>query len=101
MPHYVIGMMKVTDPPAMEAGMGEFIEKVRRSVAQYGGRFLVEGRVVALVEGQIEANGGSVIEFADAETARRWFESPEYTEARHLRERFGDAFHVLMQGIED
>lgn len=99
MPHYVVGMMTVTDPAAQRAGMEQFIGKARASVAKHGGRFLVEGPVVETLEGAVDAGGGSVIEFADADSARRWFASAEYAEARDLRKRFGTSSHVLIEGI--
>lgn len=100
MAHYMIGLMKVTDEAAMEAGIDEYVRRVKPVVAKYGGSFVFEGEVVETVEGKIEANGGAVIRFEDAESAMGWFTSPEYSEAREFRSSFGIGNHVLMREFE-
>ncbi len=58
------------------------------TLAQYGGKVLVASIDSKVLEG----NPGpvtAVVEFESMEAAQRWYDSPEYTEARKLRQRPG------------
>lgn len=57
-----------------------------RSIAAHGGRYLVRGATPEAIEGAWDPRERLVIvEFPDAAAARRWYDSPEYAEARALR----------------
>jgi uncharacterized protein (DUF1330 family) len=81
MPAYVIAEVEVTNP----AGYELYRPLAGASVSQYGGRFVVRGGPAQRLEGSGEAPRLVVIEFADAEAARRWYNSPEYQTALPLR----------------
>jgi uncharacterized protein (DUF1330 family) len=98
MPAYVIGTMTVTDPEAQAASFAEFRAKAEASIELYGGRRIVAGPVAEVLEGAIAPNAGSVLEFDDHETIRRWFASPEYTEVCEIRDRFATGFHLVIPG---
>jgi uncharacterized protein (DUF1330 family) len=40
-----------------------------------------------------------ILEFDDLETARRWYRSPEYAEARKLREGAATMRFVAVEGL--
>ena len=50
------------------------------AVAKYGGEFLARGGDVAVMEGTTRARC-VIIRFADMETAKRFYNGPEYQEA--------------------
>ena len=81
MPAFIIAEVEITNP----SGYEEYRPLAGASVAQYGGRFVVRGGKAERLEGE----GGSprlvVIEFPDAEAARRWYNSPEYQKALPIR----------------
>lgn len=81
MPAYVIGEAEVIHPERM-AGYGELVAK---SIAAHGGRYLARGAKPHVLEGG-PAHSMLIIEFADVETARRWYASPEYATAKRVRE---------------
>lgn len=77
---YVIAEIDVTDRDAYrayEAADGD-------SVVRHGGRFLVKGAHPATLEGAAPKRL-MVIEFADLASAQRWYNSPEYRDARTIR----------------
>jgi uncharacterized protein (DUF1330 family) len=67
MPAYIIADIQVTDP----AGYDQYRPLAAASIARSGGRFVVRGGKVDLLEGAPEPERIVVIEFPDADTARR------------------------------
>ena len=93
MPAYVIVDSDVTDPEQYAA----YREAAGPAVEAYGGRFLVRGGAMELLEGDWAPTRVVVVEFPDMETVHRWYESPEYRHARSLRE---GAAHLRMVAVE-
>ena len=81
MPAFVIAEIEVTNP----SGYEKYRPLAGASVAQYGGRFVVRGGPAERLEGEGAAPRLVVIEFPDAEAARRWYNSPEYQKALPIR----------------
>jgi uncharacterized protein (DUF1330 family) len=71
----------VTNP----ADYAEYRPLAAASIAKFGGRFVVRGGKVDLLEGEPEPERIVVIEFPDADTARRWYRSEEYQRALNIR----------------
>jgi uncharacterized protein (DUF1330 family) len=80
---YVIANIEVTDP----ATYGEYTKGVLATITAHGGRFLVRGGKVEVLEGDIVPKRVVVIEFPDAEALKRWYRSPEYQAILPLRKR--------------
>lgn len=95
MPAYVIVDVNVTDSQQYD----EYRALSGASVEQYGGRFLARGGVAEVLEGDWKPGRIVVIEFADAEQAKTWYNSPEYTKARDIRQRASTGSFLLVQGI--
>jgi uncharacterized protein (DUF1330 family) len=94
MPAYIIAEIEVTDPETY-AG---YREMVAPTLAAYGGRFLVRGGAAEALEG--EPPGRVVIvEFADVEQAKAWWDSPEYRAARELRRRAANSRLIVVEGL--
>ena len=74
MPAYFVAEIEVTNPE----GYAPYAALAGASLAQYGGKSIVRGGKVELVEGSPEPRRVVITEFADAEAARRWYNSPEY-----------------------
>jgi uncharacterized protein (DUF1330 family) len=56
------------------------------SIARYGGRYVVRGALPEMLEGEWSPRQRIVVvEFPDAETARRWYASAEYAPALKIR----------------
>ncbi len=81
MPAYVIGEADVVRPDAMKP----YGPLIMASVKKFGGRYLARGAKPEVLEGG-PAHNILIIEFDDAETARRWYASPEYQAAKAVRQ---------------
>jgi uncharacterized protein (DUF1330 family) len=94
MPAYVIADVQVTDPAAYEP----YRPLAAASIARFGGRFIVRGGNADLLEGTPAPERIVVIEFADAETARRWYRSEEYQAAVKIRQAASRGRLILVEG---
>ncbi|NIH87625.1 DUF1330 domain-containing protein [Amycolatopsis granulosa] len=82
MPAYVIVTVEVLDE---EAGLA-YARVAQRSILDHGGRYLVAGPTPEPVEGTWEAPRLVILEFPDMDRSREWYDSPEYRQARKIRE---------------
>lgn len=97
MPGYVLVTSKPNSDPEQYA---RYFEKGSPTLAAYGAKVLVAGRPIEQLEGRwTPFDTFVVLQFTDVETARSWYHSPGYTEARALREGLSDAHFVLMEEI--
>jgi uncharacterized protein (DUF1330 family) len=94
MPAYVIADVQVTDP----AGYEPYRPLAAASIARFGGRFVVRGGAVDLLEGAPAPQRVVVIEFPDADTARRWYYSDEYQQALKIRQANSTGRVILVDG---
>jgi uncharacterized protein (DUF1330 family) len=95
MPAYVIVETDVTDPEQYE----HYREVAPASIAAHGGRYLVRGGELAIFEGDWNPSRVVVLEFPDLETAKRWYGSEEYGEARKLRAGAAKLHMVAVEGV--
>ncbi len=95
MPAYVIVETNVTDQEQYD----RYKEAARPAIAAYGGRYLARGGELATFEGDWDPTRIVVLEFPDLETAKRWYASEEYGEARKLREGAATLNVVAVEGI--
>jgi uncharacterized protein (DUF1330 family) len=79
---YVIIETDVTDPEQYE----QYKAASPAAVAAGGGRFLVHGGELAILEGDWRPPRLVMLEFEDLEAAKPWYDSEIYQEARKLRE---------------
>ncbi|WP_294929511.1 DUF1330 domain-containing protein [uncultured Paracoccus sp.] len=92
---YWIAHVDIDDTAAYDA----YRQANAAAFAKYGARFLVRGGPQEQVEGHLRARS-VVIEFADLDTARACYDSPEYRAARELRENCSKADVIIVQGYE-
>jgi uncharacterized protein (DUF1330 family) len=95
MPAYVINDMQVTDPVAFEKY--RFLSPP--TVARYGGRFLARGGATRTLEGEWSPKRLVILEFDSVERAQAWLDSPEYADARALRQRSTRSNLIVTEGI--
>jgi uncharacterized protein (DUF1330 family) len=95
MPAYVIVKITIHDPVKYE----EYKLLTPATIAAYGGRFIVRGGEAEILEGNPSPGRIVVLEFPDTETAKRWWNSPEYTPAKELRQSIASTEMVLVEGF--
>jgi len=91
---YIIADIQVTDPVAYD----DYRPLAAASIARFGGRFIVRGGKVDLLEGEPQSERIVVIEFPDADTARRWYQSEEYRTALKIRQAASRGRVLLVEG---
>jgi uncharacterized protein (DUF1330 family) len=69
------------------------------SLAVYGGKYLVRGGKTTTLEGMWEPSRFVIVEFPDGDAARAWWNSPEYAEAKALRQASADTEMLLVEGM--
>jgi len=95
MPAYVIAT--VSDTWDQEK-LVEYRERNTDAVANHGGRFVVRGGALEVLEGASEAVRIVVIEFPDLDAARAWYGSDEYAPLIELRQSASKTDIVLVEG---
>mgnify|MGYP006337478189 FL=1 len=95
MPAYVLVDCEVTDPVRYE----NYKKLAPSAIAKYGGRYLVRGGATTLLEGDWRPNRIVVLEFPDADVARRFFDSAEYRAARAERAGAANMKMLLVEGL--
>jgi uncharacterized protein (DUF1330 family) len=96
MPAYVIVETDVTDPERYE----QYKAASPAAIAAGGGRFLVRGGDLAVLEGDWHPSRLVMLEFEDLATAKRWYESEVYQQTKKLREGAAHLRVVAVQGVE-
>ena len=91
---YVIGRATVTNPEAW----GQYAAKASEAIKKYGGNPIVRGGKAEIVEGDGLARN-VVLEFDSFEKAQGYANSPEYSEAKKLRQGAGTLHMVVVEGV--
>ena len=86
----------ITDPERYE----QYKAASPAAIAAGGGRFLVRGGDLAVLEGDWHPSRLVVLEFEDLAAAKRWYESEAYQQAKKLREGAAHLRMVAVQGVE-
>jgi uncharacterized protein (DUF1330 family) len=97
MPAYVIAQVEVHDPQTYE----RYKPMVPPTLAQYGGRFLTRGAEITALSGDWNPPRLVILEFPNVAQAQAWWNSPEYTAARKVRESASTGNILLVPGASD
>jgi len=91
---YLVARVRVHN----EEGFKKFLEMTKTLVEQYGGKVLVRNPNPEIREGN-QAGLVTVIEFENVETARKFYESKQYSNAKNIRELAADTDLILVEGL--
>jgi uncharacterized protein (DUF1330 family) len=95
MPAYAIFDITVLDPVRYE----DYKKLAPPAIAAYGGKYLVRGGTVGVLEGDWNPSRIVILEFPTADQAKAWIDSPEYREARALRHATAQSQAILIEGM--
>jgi len=95
MPAYVIADIEVLDPVAYE----EYKRLASPTPAQFGGRYIVRGAPVQIVEGEWSPRRLVILEFPSLAQAKAWYESEEYSQARAIRHQSARSNLIFVEGV--
>jgi len=93
---YMIARVNVTDWDKYN----EYIKVTPGIIAKFGGRFIARGGETVTLEGPEEKWRMVVVEFPDLEKAKEFYYSPEYTDAKKIREGAALAQFVAIDGLD-
>jgi uncharacterized protein (DUF1330 family) len=95
MPALILVDIEVLDPVLYE----DYKRMASAAIAAYGGRYLVRGGKSEVLDGDWQPRRLVVLEFESFEQAKAWRASPEYTEAKRVRERCARANMVVVESL--
>jgi uncharacterized protein (DUF1330 family) len=95
MPAYVIA--SVTEAWDQDK-LTEYRSRNTEAVARHGGRFVARGGRHEILEGDYVPVRVVIIEFADLDAARGWYESDDYAPLRELRRSASNTDIVVVEG---
>lgn len=95
MPAYVVTEIEVIDKDRYEA----YKQMVAPSIAAYGGKFLVRGGATETLEGSWSPQRLVIVEFASKAQAKAWWGSPQYAEAKALRQATARTQMIVAEGL--
>lgn len=91
---YLIAHTVVTDKEAW----GRYVEKTKPALEKFGGTPIARGGRCEIVEGSgVDRN--VIIEFPSYEAALGYAKSPEYAEAKALRDGAGTMHMTIVEGV--
>jgi uncharacterized protein (DUF1330 family) len=91
---YVVVQESVTDQATFDA----YRKDVPATVAAHGGRFIVRGGTLTVVEGEWKLPRLVIIEFPSRAAAEAWYRSPEYQKLLPLRLSSSTGNFVIVDG---
>ncbi|WKU46647.1 DUF1330 domain-containing protein [Streptomyces sp. VNUA116] len=99
---YALGSFRDIVPAAPGAGphpdIIEYVERIQATLDPFGGRFLVHGAEVEVLEGDWPGNM-VLIGFPGLAEARAWYASPEYQALVPLRTDHVEGVIILVDGV--
>ena len=95
MPAYIIVEIEVTDP----VGYEEYKQQAAATVEHCGGKYIVRGGACETLEGDWKPKRIVILQFDNMESAKAWFNSPEYIEPRKTRHRTAKTRMILVEGL--
>ena len=92
---YVIADVRVTD----EALFAEFAAGVPASIESHGGRYVIRGGDIEVIQGDWAPPRFVVVEFESLEAASGWLNSEGYAELLDILDRSSDTSIIVMEGF--
>ena len=95
MPAYVIAEVDIHD---MER-YSRYKDMAPPSIYQYGGKYIARGGACEPLEGNWTPPRFVILEFPDTASAKAWWASPEYADAKKLRNATSTTKMLLVEGL--
>ena len=92
---YIVANVQITNPERYP----EYRDRVAETVSRYGGKYLVRGGKVDVLEGEWEPQRLVIIEFESVERCYEWYNSLEYTPLNQLRHEVAETQLVIVAGL--
>jgi uncharacterized protein (DUF1330 family) len=83
-----------------QAMVGEYRQKVVESIASFGGKFVVRGGTLTVVEGEWPYERTVIVEFPSRAMAEAWYRSPAYQKVLPLRLNSTSSNLIIVDGVD-
>ena len=93
---YIVIRIEADEPALLK----DYQTATPQIIEKYRGNFIVRGGSTITLEGAPETRRIVIIEFPTMSDAEAFYNSPEYSEARKLREGIAVAEFVAVEGVE-
>ena len=93
--YYLVDIREIKDAAKME----EYRARIKPVVEKFGGRYVVRGGPVEVVEGSWQPVFPVMIQFPTLDDAHRWYNADEYRELKQLRLAATVSNAVFMAGV--
>ncbi len=95
MPAYVIVNVEVSDPTQYDV----YKQMAPSSIEAYGGKYIVRGGPIDVLEGRWTPRRVVVLEFPDKRAAHNWWNSSEYADAKAMRNASAYSEMIVVEGL--
>jgi uncharacterized protein (DUF1330 family) len=92
---YLIADVEVLDSAEYET----YRQQVPATIAAFGGRYLVRGGALTVLEGTWSPKRCVILEFPSMAQLEAWYDSPAYVPLRAIRERSTKSNLVMVEGL--
>jgi len=92
---YIVTEIEVRDKERYEV----YKKMVQPTLGAYSGKFLVRGGAAENLEGDWSPKRIVILEFPSADKAKHWWSSPEYAEAKALRQATAHTQMIVVEGV--
>lgn len=93
---YMIAQVDVTDPDKFE----DYRALVPDTLKKYGGKYIVRGGEMAVLEGEMTYPRVVVIAFPDLDAIKRWHASEEYAGPLAMRQASSNSVLIGVEGYD-
>ena len=91
---YIVANIEITDPAEYQ----RYAQQTAGTLEPYGGKFLVRGGQPETLEGNWQTKRIVIIEFPSVEQAKNWYDSPEYSAIKGIRQRAAISDILIVHG---
>ena len=92
---YLIADIEIKD----EKGLERYLAEVPPMITKYGGRYIIRGGRVEVIEGNWKPRVLVALEFPTMDALKHWYDSEEYRPHRADRIKATQSNAVLVEGI--
>jgi len=92
---YVIVDIDVHEP----VGYEEYKKLAPAAVELYGGKYIARGGKMETLEGDWAPSRLVILQFESSEQAKKWLNSPEYSEVKKMRHQTTNSKMVVIEGL--
>lgn len=78
----------------------EYKQLTPATIAAYDGKFVVRGAKTEALEGDWNPGRIVVLEFPSVDRAKEWWNSPEYSKAKAIRQQAATTKMLVVEGFE-